>query len=213
MISRNIAYKIWISDVNKSTYTKSLGEFEPNYIEFNGKKISRINIIAVIINKYETENYSSILVEDGSSQISIKSWNEDKKIINKSNIGDVILIVGKVRQNNMNSQLYIQPEIIRKVDEKWLLARKNELESEYGIPDKKIEKPKEEKMIVEEINFSSKSLRNQILNIIDKSNDEEGISKQELLQKTNSPNVFDALEELLKEGELFEVNGRYKLLK
>lgn len=211
MISRNIAHRLWISDINKSPYNKSLGEFEPNYIEFNSKRISRINIIAVIINKYETENYSSLLIEDGSSQISVRSWNEDKKIVNKANIGDVILIVGKIRQNSMNSQLYIQPEIIRKVDEKWLLARKNELEQEYGKP--RIQELKEEKMIVEEINFSSKSLRNQILNIIDSSNDEEGISKQELLQKTNSPLVFDALEELLKEGEVFEVNNRYKLLK
>ena len=74
MISRNTAYKLWISDINNSNYVKSLGEFEPNYIEFNNKRVSRVNIIAVVISKYETENYSSITLDDRSSQISAKSW-------------------------------------------------------------------------------------------------------------------------------------------
>src|SRR3989344_8537097 len=215
MISRNIAYRLWISDINNSNYVKSLGEFEPNYIEFNNKRVSRVNIIAVVISKYETENYSSLTLDDRSSQISAKSWNENKKIMEKANIGDVILLIGRIRQNSISSQLYIHPEIIRKVDEKWMLIRKNELEAEYGKLNELYEAKgqNEERMVIEEIKFSGRSLRNQILNIIDSSNSEEGVSKQELLQKTGSTLVFDAVEELLKEGEIFEVNGKYKLLK
>ena len=213
MVSRNTAYRLWISGINNSNYVKSFGEFEPNYIEFNNRKISRVNIIAVVINKYETGSYSSILIEDGSSQISVKSWNEDKRIIDKISIGDTIILVKKIRQNTLGAGFYIQPEIIRKVDEKWLLARKHELEKEYGKPDKKHAEEIDEKPLIEEIKVSNKSLRNQILNAIENFGDNNGISKQEILQSTNSSLTFDAINELLKEGEIFEVNGRYKLLK
>ena len=215
MISRNIAYKLWISNINNSNYVKSLGEFESSYIEFKNKKVTRVNLIAVAINKYETDNYSSIMIDDSSSQISVKSWNEDKKIADKISIGDVILLIGKIRQNSQSSGFYIQPEIMKKVDEKWLLARKYELENEYGKQETNIVKNemKNEKMMIEEINVSNKSLRNKILNLIDKLDNDQGISKEELLKHTNSPLVFESVEELLKEGEIFEVNGRYKLLK
>ena len=213
MISRNIAYRLWISDINNSNYVKSLGEFEPNYIEFRDKKISRVNIIAIVINKYETGNYSSILVEDGSSQISVKSWNEDKKIVDKAGIGDVIIIVGKIRQNTLGAGFYIQPEIIRKVDERWMLARRNELEKEYGKPNRQDIEEIGENPLIEEVIVSEKSLRNKILNVIEDSSNDDGASKQEILQSTNSPMTFEAINELLKEGEIFEVNGRDKLLR
>jgi|SRR3989344_950509 len=215
MVSRNTANKLWISGINNSNYVKSLGEFDSNYIEFKDKKISRVNVIAAVINKYETDNYSSVLIDDGSSQISAKAWNEDKKIIDKANIGDIILLVGKVRQNNLGSGMYIQAEIIKKLDEKWLLARKHELEKEYGKPESVESKPgiKEDELIIEEVKVSNKSLRNQVLNLIDKMDDNDGISKQDILGYIKSPMVFEALDELLKEGEIFEVNGKYKLLK
>jgi len=60
---------------------------------------------------------------------------------------------------------------------------------------------------------SEKSLRNKILNVIEDSSNDDGASKQEILQSTNSPMTFEAINELLKEGEIFEVNGRYKLLR
>lgn len=215
MVSRNTAYKLWISDVNSSNYVKAFGEFESNYIEFKDKKVSRINIIATVINKYETGNYSSILIDDGSSQISVKAWNEDKRIIDKANIGDTILLIGKIKQNSLGSGMYIQGEIIKKLDEKWLLARKHELEKEYGKLELMETKPKtaEDELIVEEVKVSNKSLRNQVLNLIDKMDKEEGISKHEILDYIKSPMVFEAVEELLKGGEIFEINGKYKLLR
>jgi len=215
MISRNTAYKLWISNINSSNYTKSPGEFESNYIEFKNKKISRVNLIAAVVDKYETDNYSSILVDDGSSQISIKSWNEDKKIIDKVNVGDIILLIGKVRQNSMNTSLYIQPEIIKKLDDKWLLARKNEMEREYGTPEMvKVEFDKEtEELTIEEVKVSNESIRTQILNLIDKLDKDEGVSNAVITKQIKSSKVKEAIDELLKEGEIFEVNGKYKLLR
>jgi len=215
MVSRNTAYKLWISDINSAKYTKTLGEFESNYIEFKDKKVSRVNLIVVVINKHERDNYSSLLIEDGSSQISVKSWNEDKKIIDKTNIGDVILLVGKIRQNNLNPTLFIQPEIIRKLDEKWLLARKKELEKEHGAPEIVESKQdiREDELKIEEVEVSDGSVRTQILNIIDKLDKDNGVSKEEIMNNVNSTKTIETIEELLKEGEIFELNNKYKLLK
>ena len=110
MISRNTAYKLWISDINNSNYVKSLGEFESNYIKLNNKQISRVNLIATVINKYFSENYSSIIIDDGSSQIQVKSWNENK-LLDKAEIGDTVLVIAKIRKENSSDSLFLQPEI------------------------------------------------------------------------------------------------------
>ncbi|MBS3134776.1 hypothetical protein J4406_00160 [Candidatus Woesearchaeota archaeon] len=215
MISRNTAYRLWISDINNSSYVKSPGEFESNYIEFKDKRVSRVNLIVIIISKYGADNYSSMLVDDGSSQISVKAWNEDKKIIDKFSIGDVILLVGKIRQNNMGNSLFIQPEIIKKLDEKWLLARKKELEREYGKPSVTESKHNiyEDEFKIEQVNVSNESLRTKILNLIDKLDKDDGVSGDEIMSNINSKRTRETIDELLKEGEIFEMNNRYKLLK
>ena len=215
MVSRNTAYRLWISDINSAKFTKSVGEFESNYIESKNKRISRVNLVVVVISKHETDNYSSLLVEDGSSQISVKSWNKDKKIIDKTNIGDIVLLVGKIRQNNLNPTLFIQPEIIRKTDEKWLLARKKELEKEYGTPEVIETKQdiKEDELKIEEVKVSNESVRTQVLNLIDKLDKDSGVSKEDIMNNINSPETSKVIEELLKEGEIFELNNKYKLLK
>ena len=215
MVSRNTAYRLWISDINNSEYMKQLGEFESNYISFKNKKISRVNLIVAVISKYGAGTYSSLLVDDGSSQISVKSWNEDKKIIDKVDIGDIIILVGKIRQNSIGASLYIQPEIIRKLDEKWLLARKKELEKEYGAPEILHIKQdiKEDGMKIEEVKVSNESIRTQVLNLIDKLDKDEGVSSEEIQNNINSSRTQEVIEELLKEGEIFELNHRYKLLK
>ena len=215
MVSRNTAYRLWISEINSAKFTKSVGEFESNYIESKNKRISRVNLVVVVISKHETDNYSSLLVEDGSSQISVKSWNKDKKIIDKTNIGDIVLLVGKIRQNNLNPTLFIQPEIIRKTDEKWLLARKKELEKEYGTPEVIETKQdiKEDELKIEEVKVSNESVRTQVLNLIDKLDKDSGVSKEDIMNNINSPETSKVIEELLKEGEIFELNNKYKLLK
>ena len=209
MISRNIAYKLWISDLNGSEYVKSLGEFESNYIKLNNKQISRVNLIATVINKYFSENYSSIIIDDGSSQIQVKSWNENK-LLDKAEIGDTVLVIAKIRKENSSDSLFLQPEIVRKVKLEWKIVRANELENEYGKPEVKkikIENSPE----LQEIKVSNVALRNKILDIIEKS--EEGINKQDIKNNFKNINIDSEIEELIKEGQIFEVKGNYILLK
>src|SRR3989344_5259351 len=123
MVSRNTAYKLWISDINSSEYVKRMGEFESNYIKFKDKQVSRVNLIATVINKYGSDNYVSLIVDDGSSQIAVKSWNEEKRILDKVTIGSTILIIAKIKQNQNSDTLFLQPEIIREINHNWKTIR------------------------------------------------------------------------------------------
>ena len=64
---------------------------------------------------------------------------------------------------------------------------------------------------LQEIKVSNVALRNKILDIIEKS--EEGINKQDIKNNFKNINIDSEIEELIKEGQIFEVKGNYILLK
>ena len=121
---RNTAYKIWIGDLLKSNI--SLNEKRLNYAELGNKRIVRVNITANVIDKYRHNEkpYTSLTIDDSSGQMRVKSFDDEANTSSFS-VGDSVRVIGTVRY--FNEELYIQPEIIKKVDEKWLLVRKLEL--------------------------------------------------------------------------------------
>jgi len=128
---RQIAYKAWIGDILKGNLAFDGERF--NFIEVARKKISRVNIIANVIDKYKNEDsekqYATLTLDDASGQIRVKTFGGDTKKLSDVNIGDTILIIGQLRY--FNNELYIIPEIIRQLDEKWLIVRKLELDEQY----------------------------------------------------------------------------------
>ena len=48
---RQVAYKTAISDILKADYVKEEGEWVPNYVKIGDKKVSRVNILAVVVGK------------------------------------------------------------------------------------------------------------------------------------------------------------------
>ena len=97
---RQPAHKIWINDLLNSSYLPGEGEFEPHFFIVHGKKISRVNLIATVINKYESDAYSYLDLDDGSGTLRAKFWAEDIKFVKKVNLGNLILVVGKCRKFN-----------------------------------------------------------------------------------------------------------------
>ena len=128
---RQTACKAWIGDLLKGNLAFDGERF--NFIEVAHKKISRVNIIANVIDKYESENpekqYSTLTLDDASGQMRVKTFGGDTKKLSDVNIGDTILIIGQLRY--FNNELYVIPEIIRQLDEKWLIVRKLELDEQY----------------------------------------------------------------------------------
>lgn len=119
---RQTAHLVRLKDLINGTYVKEEG-WEPNYINtINGRKISRVNIIGVIIDKVKDpeQNFSSIALDDKSGNIAVRSF-ENKDMFDGLHIGDIVLLVGRPRE--FGREKYIVPEIIRKVDVKWLELR------------------------------------------------------------------------------------------
>jgi hypothetical protein len=95
------------------------------------------------------------------------------------------------------------PEIIKKVDPKYLLVRKLEIENEYP----KINLPEEKKEI--------KMLRDDIIRMIKVSEPKEGIDKEDIIMSisSNPKIVSEEIQKLLEEGIIYEPRpGRVRYL-
>ncbi len=208
---RQTAQKIWINELTSGIY-KASETIEPNYVlTTNNKKLSRVNIIATVISKYINEDgtYSTLTIDDSSSKILVKTFKDDAHLITDINIGDIIIVIGKPKLNN--NQLFILPEIIKKVNLSWLKLRKFELSeiSKVNIKPQEIgEQP------VEEITHISNTSRQKILNLIDKFESEEGVDPTQISKELhlNDREVKTVITELIKEGEIFEVKGKLKIM-
>ena len=227
---RQTAYKVWIADIVNKKLEKEEGEWSPNYVLVDNKKISRVNIIATIIMKYVSEdgNYATLTVDDGSSDIQIKVWKEDIPLFENVEIGDPVLVVGKIKE--YNSQIYLTPEIVKLLDKsEWVELRKRELKKLYGervvqkqtikeTSSESINEQEPETIIVKEESISdnlSKNDRQKILDSIEKLDTGTGADTINVIEKSQiiEDQANSIIQELLKEGEIFEIRaGKLKII-
>ena len=215
-IQRQTAFKIWLSELDDSVFVKSSKEFEPSYFLVKDKKISRVNVIATIVNKNITEAYGFLTLDDSTSQIRVKAWREDVKILDNVSIADTALIIGKLRE--YNNEMYIIPEVVKKVNLNWELVRKLELAQERGSPvisTKDYRNEEIENTESSQAEIPPSNLQLQLISIIDSSND-SGIEIEEICRSLNKTEeeIMPSIKNLLMEGQIFEIlPGRYKVLK
>lgn len=220
---RQIAYKIMIGDLLKGKYVKQEG-WEPNYVKIGEKEISRVNLLGVVISKSDFEGYASGNIDDSSGSILMRSF-EDKTIFEKINIGDAIQVIGKVRE--YNNQIFVIPEIIKKVDNPaWIEVRKKELNISGPITSQPLanEEEKEdilepqikqviEEQVLDEETPSPQTTSENIVEIIRKLDKGDGADHDDVLKKIGTPNAEKIVSNLLMEGEIFEVSpGMLKVL-
>lgn len=215
MQKRQTAYKIWINDLLNNNYVKQAGEWEPNYVEFNGMKVARVNLIASVVFKFKSEdnNYVALTLDDNSGSIRVKVWGEDVKLLDSFEAGDIVLVIGRVRE--FNNEIYINPEIVKKMDPNWELVRKLELIKEYGKPEIKIIKQevKEEvkEVVEEEVIDISESSRQKIINLIESLSDEHGVKVDDVVKESelDENEAEGIIQDLLKEGEIFQPKANF----
>jgi len=126
---RNIAYKLRIGDILKGKPIIEEGRFK--FLELGAKNVVRVNLLANVVDKFVNEGekkYASITVDDASGQIRLKQFGEDIAMLKNVVQGDTLQVIGNVRE--YNSELYLMPEIVKKVDPKWLLVRKLEIQTQ-----------------------------------------------------------------------------------
>lgn len=197
---RQTAYKIRIKDILDSKYVKTEG-FNPNYLEINGKEISRINLMGVVVQKSDFNNYNTLIIDDGTGKISARIF-ESNVLFNQIEISDSVLIIGRPRE--FSNEKYVLIELIKKIDLLWAKVRKLELGE---MKDKN--SLSENKPIKEEIVTSS---TNQIVKLIKELDQGHGVSIEDISSK-DIEDIDKIIDMLLKEGDIFEVKpGKLKVL-
>jgi len=189
-MQRATAYKLRVGDILKGKPV--INEERFNFLELGNKQILRVNLVANVIERYEAEGekkYISLTIDDASGQIRVKIFGEDTEKFKEIGQGDTIIVIGMLR--SFNNELYITPEIIKVQDPRYLLVRKLELEKEV---------PKETSK--EEI----KAVKDQIIDMIKKAEDNGGIDTDKLIMEVKaSPEIINQeITKLLEEGLVYE---------
>jgi len=160
---RLTAYKLNIKDIADSVFHKR--EDEPNYINLQELKISRVNLMGVMVHKFISDdgNYAAITLDDTTETIRCKFFASDsKEMIEKLRDieeGEILDIVGRVRE--YNEEVYISPETLVNVDDpnseivrrleiarfKTMIEEIKKAEQEEPIVTPKEEAPPEDKLL------------------------------------------------------------------
>lgn len=121
MQGRQVAKKVSIKTINSGEYKqidrdKEEDKFKPNYIEFEGELISRVRVLATVIDKFVSEdgNYATLTLDDSTDTIRCKLFN-DLELIESIEKGDVVDLIGKIKE--YNEERYIQPELITRIED------------------------------------------------------------------------------------------------
>ncbi|MCF7871674.1 OB-fold nucleic acid binding domain-containing protein [Candidatus Woesearchaeota archaeon] len=214
-IQRQTAYKCNINTVLASRYIQQQG-WEPNYLEKNDKKISRVNILAAVVSK---EN-NTITIDDGTGQINLMLFSDHEKAEN-IDVADIILVIGKPRE--YNNQRYIVPEILKKIQNtKWIQYRKMELNLDIdnknhhdneNTQDKLIEKPLK-KQIPPLIEIKKpENISQKIVETIRKLDKGDGAEIEQVIDQIKNSDAEKYITLLINEGEIFEARpGKIKIL-
>jgi RPA family protein len=214
-IKRQTAYKLRIGDILKGKPILEQVQENPEhprfkFLELGNKTIIRVNIVANVVDKYSNEGassfasensssipsetagkkYLSFTIDDASGQIRLKIFGEDTSRFLNITQGNTVMIIGTLRF--YSNEIYIQPEIIKVADPRYLLVRKLELDKE---------KPKEVKK--EEI----KAIKDQIIDMIKSGENNGGIDSDTIYHTLTSisPDILSQeITKLLEEGLIYE---------
>lgn len=202
---RETAYKIRIGDLLRGNPIFDQTPAEPGtqitnprllYLELGDKKIIRINIIANVVDKFESQGevkFANITIDDGSGQIRARVFSDNLDKFEDIVQGDTLVVIGLIR--SYNQELYIIPEIIKKQDPKYLLIRKLEIEKSFP------------KILTKEQRIELKSYRDEIIDLIKNSENIGGIDKEEIIinfKAIKAETISQEIRRLLEEGIIYE---------
>jgi RPA family protein len=170
-------------------------------VEILSKQVSRVNLIANVIDVYSNEEkkFSAVTVDDSSGQIRVKGFSDNSFLLNGISMGDTICVIGWLR--HFNNEVYVVPDIVRHVDSKWALVRRLELIKMYG---EKTNAPEEKEIEIKSEKVEPNSPRSAILAIVKKN--PEGIDIEQVIMETNFPveQINSIINSMIESGEVYE---------
>lgn len=236
------AEKVFIRQLLKGEYIEEKEE-SPNYLLIDEeKKIFKVNLIATIVNKEKIGSLTNFLLDDGTGEMILRFFEEDKKV-DGLKIGDTIICLARPRK--YNQEKYLSPEICKKINPLWLKVRQKELkrknkdlfqekpeEADIGknlgnalekddhaknndsksLPDQELEEINEE--IIENIAENSEILPFQkMANLIKEMDKGNGVPIEEIIEKSKEANTEELINKMMERGDIFQNQpGKVKVL-
>ena len=219
--TRFFAVKTTIKELLSSTYLEGEDQ-KPNYLlTTEQRKIFRLNVLATVVNKEQQGVITNFLIDDGTEKIILRFF-EENKISKNIAIGDVLLIVGRIRI--FHQEKYISPELVKKINPLWLKVRVLELKTPKNDLIKNLikkNKPLKQEAIsnAEEItednpqkesfDLPAQKLR-ELISALDSGS---GAFIEEIIEKSPLEETEQLLEKMLETGEIFQnIPGKVKVL-
>ncbi|MFW9932108.1 MAG: hypothetical protein ACFFDR_05570 [Candidatus Thorarchaeota archaeon] len=112
MKERLTAIRASVSDIIDGEYGDDEG---PYVISPQGVELRRVMLVGSIVDQVPGNNFASITIEDDTGSILAKAWGAEAGLLEKVSTNILALVVGKIRE--YNSEIYIQPEIVKPVDD------------------------------------------------------------------------------------------------
>ena len=197
---RNVAFKLRIGDILKGVPMMDEGRFL--FLELGDKRVVRVNVLANCVDKFVQEGdkkYATLTVDDASGQFKLKAFGDDVDMFRDVVQGDTLQIIGNVRE--WNGELYVIAEVVKKVDARWLLVRK--LEIQNARKDMPV------------VKGGSSDLKNSIMDKIKAAEADGGVDVDAIIMDVEaSPEAIEGeVKKLLEEGLVYEPRpGRLRYL-
>jgi RPA family protein len=219
---RQVAVKASIGVLISGRYVKQEGML-PNYVILgNDSRVSRVNLVGVVVSVNDDPGFKSVVVDDGSGKVSARAFEQNASL-DSLKVGDCVMLIGRPRE--FGGSIYVLPEIVRIItDTRWLEVRKLELARNNisAVPKKDSEVSSKETKevakglagdVVEEEYVGASSLNSIICDVIKRLDRGEGADFDAVVEQSNSPDAESTVLSLLKNGDIFEVSpGKLKVL-
>ncbi|MDO8740255.1 MAG: OB-fold nucleic acid binding domain-containing protein [Candidatus Woesearchaeota archaeon] len=210
-IKRLVAYKTKISSLINGKYFKEEGWASNYVLAGDNTKLSRVNIIGIVVAKNTDQNnkYSEVLIDDSSAKIGLRSFEKNAALEN-AKIGDIVLVIGRPRE--FGNEKYILVEILKTLNDKdWLELRRLELGLEEKS--KEISEDDAEEVIMDDVEKMPGDSQTDVIGIIKKLDTGDGADYDEVVRNSKNSSCDDIISHLLKQGDIFEIRaGKLKVL-
>ncbi len=112
---RLTAYKLYISDLYAGSYVR---KERVAFLDTSIGPVTRVRLLCTIVQRYDNveKKYSSFTLDDATDTIRLKAWREDIEALADYEVGDIVDVIGKIRQQE-DGELFVIPENVIKVED------------------------------------------------------------------------------------------------
>jgi len=136
MQERIAAVRATVDDIVRGSFVRASKDSSSKVVSPYGVELRRVTLVGHVVGKIHTKKereFASITLDDGTETIQVKAWDSDTQkleLIKQTGSGILALVVGRVRQ--FGDEIYIDPEIVREVEDPNLITL-HKLERMKGI--------------------------------------------------------------------------------